>query len=133
MNKRIMNNWMLRLTVISTLSLLSLGVSASSLKVQLANNKNNLEISVEAYQMDTWQATQKGDCTYYSKVTEHYSDQDRKYNSGYLLQARLSCVYSEQNSDYYYLPELFLTTDGKAAVSFGDDDSVTFHYEASLS
>ena len=128
-----MNNRMWRLSVISALSLLSFGLSASSLNVKLINDENRLDLNIEVHQMNTWQATAKGDCTYYSKVTENYSDRDKTFVSGYLLQARLSCVHGEHNSDYYLLPELFLSKNGKAAVSFGDDDSVTFHYEVGLS
>lgn len=119
--------------MMSALCLLSFSLSASSLKVKLINYENRLDINVDVHQLDIWQATAKGDCTYYSKVTENYSDREKTFLSGYLLQARLSCVYGEHNSDYYLLPELFLSKRGKAAVSLGDDDSVTFHYEVSLS
>ena len=128
-----MYNRMWRLSVISALSLLSFGLSAASLNVKLIYDENRLDLNIEVHHMNTWQATAKGGCTYYSKVTENYSDRDKAFVSGYLLQARLSCVYGEHNSDYYSLPELFLSKNGKAAVSFGDDDSVTVHYEVSLS
>ena len=128
-----MNNRIWRIFVTSALSLLLFGLFAASLNVKLINDENKLDLNIEAHQMNTWQATAKGDCTYYSKVTENYSDRDKMFISGYLLQARLSCVHGEHSSDYYLLPELFLSKNGKAAVSFGDDDSVTFHYEVSLS
>lgn len=128
-----MNNRMWRLSVISALSLLSFCLSASSLNVKLINGESRLDLNFEVHQMNTWQATARGDCTYSSKVTENYSDRDKTFVSGYLLQARLNCVHGEHNSDYYLLPELFLGKNGKAAVSLGGDDSVTFHYEVSLS
>ena len=128
-----MYNRMWRLSVISALSLLSFGLSAASLNVKLIYDENRLDLNIEVHHMNTWQATAKGGCTYYSKVTENYSDRDKMFASGYLLQARLSCAHGEHNSDYYLLPELFLSKNGKAAVSFGDDDSMTFHYEVSLS
>lgn len=54
-----MNNRMWRLSVISALSLLSFGLSASSLSVKLINDENRLDLNIEVHQMNTWQATAK--------------------------------------------------------------------------
>ena len=128
-----MKSTIFRIILASFLCTHSFFASASVLEVRILNGQTRFELGIEVHQLGAWQTTQKGDCTYFSKVTESYSGQSEAFHSGYLLQARFHCGYKDETSDYILLPDLFITNQGTAAVSFGDGDKVGLLYEAGFS
>ena len=117
----------------SLLCSVSFLASASTLNVRILNAQTRFELGIKIHQLGEWQTTQKGNCTYFSKVTESYSGPSQEFFSGYHLQARFSCTHNDDSSDYMLLPELFISNQGTAEVSFGESDKTGFHYQAGFS
>jgi hypothetical protein len=104
-----------------------LGLS-STLEVDLLSGQVEFDVLIDTDSLDDWHKIKKGECIYYHRLTQQTVMRDEQFISGYLLQARLNCFHGKYSSEYYDLPELFVTEHGEASVSFSGDGTSGFYY-----
>ncbi|MFM2580996.1 hypothetical protein [Vibrio fortis] len=101
---------------------------ASIMEVDLSSGQVKFDVLLDSTSLDNWKKVEKGQCTYFHKLTQQTVQRGEQTISGYLLQARLNCYYGSHSSDYYALPELFVVEYGEASVSFSDYGTQGFYY-----